>query len=450
MNARRLAIVILLWAVMILPATAAAQATAQATAQAPLVILLTHEGPVTPAMAEYLERGIARGERDGAELIIFQINTPGGSLDITEQMVGMLLESQVPVVVYVAPRGAMAASAGTIIALAAHASAMAPGSAIGAASPVGSQGEDLSTTADQKLRNFMQAQVRALAQRRGQAAVQFAEDTIASASAASADEALQIGFIDFIAADVNDLLVQLDGFELQIHGETRTLHTADAQVDKFSPTLIEALLQVLTNPNVVFILLTIGVQAILIELSSPGGWVAGFIGVVCLALATYGLGILPVNWFGLVFLVTAFVLFILDIKAPTHGALTMAGAASLVVGALVLFNSPGTPVEMRVSPWVVIFISAATAATFGWFVSFAIRAQKAPVRMGREALLRGKYGTARTDLNPAGTVQMGGELWSAEIEPESQPVQRGEQVMLVRLNGNRLIVTKAGDQRAVD
>jgi membrane-bound serine protease (ClpP class) len=420
-------------------------AHAQDGTATPVVILLEHEGPVTPAMAEYLERGIRLGETRGAELVVFQINTPGGSFEITEQMVGMLLQSQVPVVVYVSPHGGMAASAGTIISLAAHASAMAPGSAIGAASPVGGQGEDLPTTEAQKLKNFMQAQVRSLAQRRGEKAVRFAEDTIASASAASAEEALQMGLVDFIAVDIHDLLRQLNGFQVQVMGETRTLNTTNAVIQTLQTSIIEKLLQVLTNPNVVFILLTIGVQAILIELSSPGGWVAGFLGVVCLALATYGLGILPVNWFGLIFLATAFVLFILDIKAPTHGALTIAGASSLILGALVLFNSPGTPVEFQVSPWLVIAVSVTTAVTFGLFVSFAIRAQKVPVRTGREAIASGKQGIVRADLNPQGTVQMAGELWTAELEPGSEPACSGEHVQIVRVEGNRLIVRKIKD-----
>jgi membrane-bound serine protease (ClpP class) len=425
--------------VLLAPSTA----RAQENTAAPLVILLEHEGPVTPAMAEYLKRGINQGERLGAELIIFEINTPGGSLDITEDIIGLMQESTVPMVVYVAPRGAMAASAGTIITLAAHASAMAPGSAIGAASPVGSQGEDLSTTEAQKTKNFMQAQVRSLAARRGDEAINFAEDTIASASAASAQEALQVGLIDFIAADVPDLLTQLNGFQVVVQGETRTLNTTGAKVETLDQSIIENLLQILTNPNVVFILLTIGVQAILIELSSPGGWVAGFIGAVCLALATYGLGILPVNYFGLVFLALAFVLFILDIKAPTHGALTAAGAASLIAGALVLFNSPSTPAAFHISPWLAIAVSATTAAIFGVFVSFAVKAQKAPVRTGREAIAPGKSGIVKSDLCPEGTVQLGGELWTAGIERGAIPALRGDHVEVIRIDGNRLIVRKS-------
>jgi membrane-bound serine protease (ClpP class) len=221
----------------------------------------------------------------------------------------------------------------------------------------------------------------------------------------------------------------------------RTLHTTGAEVSPIPFTLIERLLDTLTNPNIVFLLITIGVQAILIEISSPGGWVAGFIGVVCLALATYGLGILPVNWFGLLFLIVAFVLFILDIKAPTHGALTAAGVGSLIVGALVLFNSPNVPAFQRVSVPLVITMSLITGATFFGILLFALRAQKAPIRMGQESLT-GRTGVVRTPLSPVGTVQLGGELWTAECEVGESEMPAGTKVRVSRAEGIRLYVRK--------
>ena len=209
----------------------------------------------------------------------------------------------------------------------------------------------------------------------------------------------------------------------------------------FDPTFIESLLGVLTNPNIVFLLLTVGVQAILIELSSPGGWIAGFIGAVCLALAAYGLGVLPVNWFGLIFLGIAFVLFVLDIKAPTHGALTTAGAASLIIGSLVLFNSPGTPSFLRVSIPLVIGVSLGTAAIFFTILIIALRAQRAPVRMGQESFI-GRTGTARTNISPIGTVQMGGELWSGELAAGEEPIPEGTTVEVLEVKGVRVVVRR--------
>jgi membrane-bound serine protease (ClpP class) len=197
----------------------------------------------------------------------------------------------------------------------------------------------------------------------------------------------------------------------------------------------------LTDPNIAFLLLAIGVQAILIEISSPGGWVAGFIGVVCLALATYGMGVLPVNWFGLIFLLTAFVLFILDIKAPTHGALTTAGVASFIVGALVLFNSPGTPQFQRVSIPLVIVVGLGLGALFAVILSIALRAQHAPIRMGAETVAR-KTGTARDWYGQSGQVQLGSELWSAESAEGSERIRKGDIVEVVQVEGLRLKVKK--------
>jgi membrane-bound serine protease (ClpP class) len=417
---------------------------ARAQDQSPLVLVLTADGPLTQTMSEYLKRGIEAAEQRDAELLVFQLDTPGGLIDLMNSMVQDIRASTVPIVVYVTPRGAMAASAGTVITLAGHAAAMAPETAIGAASPVGGEGEDLGETMEAKEKNILKATVRSLAENRGAEAIALAEATIEEAEAVSATEALQAGLVDFIAEDLHHLMSQLDGFTVTtVEGEV-TLETTNAELVPFELSFIEQLLGVLTNPNIVFLLLTIGVQAILIELSSPGGWVAGFIGVVCLALAVYGLGILPVNWFGLVFLITAFVLFFLEIKAPTHGALAAAGVASLIVGGLVLFNSAKTPDFLHVSVPLVIGTSVATAGFFLAIVTFAIRAQKVPVRTGQESLV-GRFGIAHSDIPPmgTGTVQMGGELWTAELEPGQSRISAGERVEITGTRGVRVYVRKA-------
>ncbi len=403
------------------------------------VLLLTAEGPLTPSMLGYLERGLTSAEQQGAEALVLMLDTPGGSVDLMNEFVQVIRNSSTPVVVYVAPRGAIAGSAGTVITLAGHASAMAPETAIGAASPVGAEGEDLGETIEAKEKNILKALVRSLAEERGEEAVQVAEETIESAHAVTANEAYQIGLVDFIADNVPDLLEQLDGYQVTTIDGSVTLDTSDALLIPFDPTFIESLLGVLTNPNIVFLLLTVGVQAILIELSSPGGWIAGFIGAACLALAAYGLGVLPVNWFGLIFLVIAFVLFVLDIKAPTHGALTAAGVASLIVGSLVLFNSPGTPSFLRVSVPLVIGVSLATAGMFFAILMVALRAQRIPVRMSQESLL-GRTGSARSAISPIGTVQLGGELWTSELAEGQEPIPEGSQVEVIEVKGVRVIV----------
>ena len=414
----------------------------------PQVLLLEIEGPLTPSWVEYLERGLETAQNQGFDFIIFQINTPGGSTDIMQSMVELMRGSQIPIIVYVAPQGAMAGSAGTVITLAGHAAAMAPQTIIGAASPVGSQGEDLGETIETKLKEAIKAQVRTLAAGRPAEAIELAEATIEDAKAVSAEEAYEIGLIDFLANDVQDLITQLDGFTVETTAGEITLQTSNAEVESLELSFIEELLGILTNPNIVFLLLSIGVQALLIELSSPGGWVAGFMGVVALALAAYGLGVLPVNLFGLIFLGTAFVLFVLELKAPTHGALTAAGVVSLIVGALVLFNTPVTPEFQQVSVPLVVVTSLITGGVFAVALAFAIRAQKTPIRMGQESMI-GRVGTVKLDIPLVGTgqVQLGGERWTAELAEKDQALPRGTRVEVVAAQGIRLKVKPVDEQR---
>lgn len=409
----------------------------------PLVIRLTVDKAITPVMAGYLDRGLRTAEARGASAVVLELDTPGGSIDSMNSMVQSIRASSIPVIVYVAPRGAMAASAGTVITLAGHASVMAPETSIGAASPVGGGGENLPTTEETKQKEILKATVRSLAAGRGQAAVDLAQATIENASAASADEALRVGLVDAQASDVAELLAKLDGHQVTTVDGPEVLHLAGAQVESLEPSFIENLLAALTDPNIVFLLLTVGVQAILIEIASPGGWVAGFAGVVSLALAGYGLGILPVNWFGLIFIGTAFVLFFLDIKAPTHGALTLAGLGSLIIGALVMFNSPGTPAFERVSIPLVIVTSLVTAAAFLTVVTFAVRAQRRPVVVGREALV-GRFGRVQTRLAPTGMVHVAGELWSAELEDAGETLEAEAPIEVVAVEGLRLKVRPRG------
>jgi membrane-bound serine protease (ClpP class) len=406
----------------------------------PRILWMTAEGPVSAVMAGYVERGVDLAGREGYDLIVLQLNTPGGQIDLMERIVTALRESAVPVVVYVGPRGAMAGSAGTLITLAGHVAAMAPETAIGAASPVGSQGEDLNETLAAKEKEILRALVRSLTEDRPPQAVALAESTIQDARAVSSNEALAAGLIDIVADSRADLLRQLDGRTVRLAAGTAVLDTRYASVDEFNSSLVEILLGLLTNPNIVFILLAVGVQAILIELSHPGGWVAGFVGAVCLALAFYGMGLLTINWLGLVFVVLAFVLFFMEFQTPTHGALPVVGAVSFIAGALILFNSPVTPAFQHVSVPLVVGTGAGLAAVFSIVVGIALRARRLPVAVGSGTLI-GRTGEVRRALAPQGTVQAAGELWSAESE-DGSAVEEGERVTIVRVDGVRLIVRK--------
>jgi membrane-bound serine protease (ClpP class) len=393
-------------------------------------------------MLEYIKRGIEVAGRRNAEVLVIQLNTPGGSIETMLEIIRAIRASNVPVVVYVAPKNAIAGSAGAMITMAGHVSAMAPETSIGASSPISSSGENLTTTAEAKAKEITKASIRPLVTPRGEEALALAEAMIDEAKAATADEALKVNLIDFVADDLEDLLQVLDGFTVQMNDGPQTLNTSNIETSPLNMSFIEQFLLFLTDPNIAFLLLAIGVQAVLIEISSPGGWVAGFIGVVCLTLAVYGMGVLPVNWFGIIFLLTAFVLFVLDIKAPTHGALTTAGVASFIIGALVLFNSPGVPQFQRVSVPLVVATGFIIGLLFMVILVYALRALKVPIRAGIESLI-GKMGTARTAVETnGGQVQLGSELWTAESVDTSESIGKGDRVEVVEVKGLRLKVRK--------
>ncbi len=403
----------------------------------PQVDVLTFKGPVTPVLVSYIERGIAQAERDGAVALILQLDTPGGSVDLTGEITRRMRNADVPIVVYVTPNGAHAGSAGTFITLAAHLAAMAPGTRIGAASPVGTEGQDLGETIRQKITKDLTADLENMTRRRGEKATAWAIRAVEEAEVATADEALELGVIDIIATNLDDLLRQLDGRIVEVNGLPVTLRTAGARVNHIPLGALESFLNAITTPAIAAILLTLGLNAILFELSNPGGYVAGIIGAIALLLAFYALGALDANWTGLGFIVLAFVLFVLDIKAPTHGVLTLAGIASFVIGAAILFNVPNVEV-----PWpTIISLALATAGFFAFAVAKAVSAQYRPPTTGFEGMI-GQRAVARTELNPAGTVFVQGELWQAVAQ--DGPIAAGEAVQVVSRNGMRLLVRKAG------
>ncbi len=412
----------------------------------PEVIVLTVDGPITPVVVRYLERGLQAAEQRASQAVIVQLDTPGGTLEAMQDIVEALRNSPIPVVVYVTPRGARAASAGALVVLAAHVAAMAPETTLGAAAPVGPQGEDLGETLKAKAVNLLQAMARSLARHRGEEAVDVAQRLIREAYALPAEEALEIGLIDLMADDLNDLLQKLDGRTVTTVAGTRTLQTAQAYPRPIQPSWLEEALLVLTNPNVVFLLLLLGLELILAEIASPGGWVAGFLGVVLLGMALYGLGALPVNWFGLLLILAAFVLIALEITTPGfQGGLALAGAASLIVGALLLFNTPMAWPFQRVSVPFVVITALLFAGASVFLLTLAVRAQRQPVVMGPERLrqdLVGRRGWVRTRITPIhpGTVQVAGELWTAECPPDVPEIPPEVWVEVVEVRGSHLVV----------
>ena len=435
----------LLLTVLLLVFLAVLVAPAGAQGDGDQVLVLNAEGPVTPAMLSYLERGVAAGEERGAPVLVV-LNTPGGSVDTTQQIIRLFRNAGVPVLVFVAPAGAQAASAGSLITLAAHASGMAPETVIGAASPVGGEGQDIEETLYRKVVEDLKATVRGLAERRGEEAVTLAEEMIEDARAVNANEALQAGLIDVVAVDVSAFLREVDGLTVDVGQQAWTLQTADVVQTSLDMSVVEGALHALSNPLLISILLPLGITALMVELRSPGGWVAGFVGVMALGLAFYGLGQLPVNWLGLGLVAVAFVLFLLEVNAPGIGALALAGAGTMLAGLLLLFNSPASPEFVRLSLPAALAITASTSAIFLFMLTMAVRAQRQPTVTGREGLL-GQVGRVRKAMVPTpsgtvrftGTVLVHGELWRAEA---ADALERDEEVVVTGVEGFTLHVAR--------
>jgi len=400
------------------------------------VDVLTIRGAVTPIFASYIERGIRQAETDGAELLVIQLDTPGGSVEIMQQVVQTMTGARVPIVAYVAPRGAKAASAGTFVVLGAHLAAMAPSTSIGAASPVGQQGEELPETAAEKAKSVLVASIKGLTQRRGEKAVEWAEKAVREAAAATEQEALELGVIDLVAPDLPSLLEDLDGREVTLGQGTVVLHTRGAQVRNIDMNLVESLLHTITDPNIAYILLILGLNGLLFELSNPGAILPGVVGGICLLLGFYALGVLNVNYTGLGLILLAFILFIADVKSPTHGVLTAGGILSFILGSLILFNTP----LYAVSRGLIVSVALVTAGFFAFAIRKALQAQRRQPTTGQEGII-GATAVARSDLNPTGMVWVSGELWRAEAEGE--PVAAGEKVMVVGVEGLVLRVRKS-------
>ena len=428
---RRWPLLALVTAVLLFSAPLAAKG-AWAQAARPQAFVLKLKGPVTPVIQAYIERGLREAQSQGAACVILMLNTPGGSLNVTREVVQAMQAAQIPVVVYVAPSGDTAASAGTIITLAAHVAAMAPGTSIGAASPVSMQGE-LGETERRKAENIVIADLKALAARRPPEAQEWVEKAVRESAALTAEEALELGVIDIMAVSTADLLRQLDEREVRVQERTLRLQTAAAAERVLPMNALEQFLHTILDPNIALILLTIGVNALLFELSSPGGYVAGIVGAICLILGFFALGVLSVNWAGLGLMLLAFALFVAEVKAPTHGILMLLGLVCFVLGALVLFNSP----VYRVSRTLVAAVALFSAAFFGFVVAKAVGAQHRPATTGRESLI-GAIGTTRQELAPEGLIFVRGELWRARSRSGTIPA--GEPVRIVAAEGLTLVV----------
>ena len=399
------------------------------------VDVLTVKGAITPIVAEYIDRGITAAENDGAECLIIQLDTPGGSVQVTEEIVQSMKAAAVPIVVYVQPTGAKAASAGTFVTLAAHLAAMAPGTRIGAAHPVDMSGQEMSEAVEAKSVNDAVAMIKGLAEPRGPEAVAWAELAVRESSSITDEEALERGVVDLVAKDLPTLVLELDRREVVVNDQPVTLATEGARINRLPMSAIEGFLHTITDPNIAFLLMTIGLNAIIFELSQPGGYLSGVIGAICLVLALFSLGVLSVNWTGLIFVALAFILLIADVKAPTHGILTALGVVSFILGSMILFSSPFAQVSLQL----VVAVALCTGAFFAFVIAKVVGIQRRRPTTGIEGLL-GQLAVARSDLDPEGTVFLKGELWQAVVGEGA--VRRGEQVEITEVSGFKLRVRK--------
>lgn len=395
------------------------------------IVVMDVDGVVSPGMVNYFERALAEAEAESADLVVVQLDTPGGLITSMLDIVKLIRTSTVPVAVYVGPAGSEAGSAGAVITLAGHVSAMAPETAIGAASPINGDGSDLNETANLKAVEFLSAEVRSLTELRPDEAQALAESMISDARAVSANEALEIGLIDFVSNNTNELITSLDGREVIVGGQPVTLDTSGAVLTTNEINPLEKFQMLLAaNAELIGILLSVGAFALIVELRAPGGYVAGGVGVICLGLAFYGMGQLPTNYFGLGLIALAFVLFILETKTPTFGILTMIGVVGLVGGLVLLFDTPDVPAFIRIGISAAIGITLPMAALFFTIAQAVVRAQRSRVLTGRRGMI-GTKGVVTRAFKPFGDVYRGkvlvlGEIWhaqSAEPLPAELPIK---------------------------
>jgi membrane-bound serine protease (ClpP class) len=398
------------------------------------VNLVTIDGPIGPVTARIIEKTVDSSVEDGAEALIIELNTPGGLDESMRLITKKILNSRVPVMVYVSPSGSRAASAGVFITLSAHIAAMTPGTNMGAAHPV-AMGGQIDSTTEEKVVNDAAAYIKSIASKRGRNE-EWAEESVRKSVSITEKEALELGVIDFVVTDVRALLDSCDGKKVELPSGEKVLDTKEIEVRKAEISVRDRILQVITNPTIAYILLTLGMWGLFFELSNPGAIFPGIVGGICLILAFFGLQTLPVNYAGLLLMVLAVIFFILEVKVVSYGALTIGGIISMVFGSLLLFESP-LP-YMRASLSVIISVAVATALFFVFALGFVIRAHRLKVTTGDQGLL-GEVAVARTALNPEGDVFIQGEIWKAEAD---QPVKKGEKVVVTGIEQLTLKVTK--------
>jgi membrane-bound serine protease (ClpP class) len=401
------------------------------------VMVITLNGVINPVASEYIGKSIKIANEKKVEALVIELDTPGGLDTSMRKIVKDIISSEVPVVVYVSPSGSRAASAGVFITLAAHIAAMAPGTNIGAAHPVG-LGEKMDKVMAEKATNDAAAYIRSLAERNGRNA-KWAEDAVRKSISATDEEALKKGVIDLVSKDLNSLLSDIDGKKVKTVMGEKILKTANANVIREEMGFRQKILNLISDPNVAYILMLLGFYGLFFELTNPGSIFPGVMGGICLILAFYAFQTLPVNYAGLLLIILAIILFVLEIKIVSHGVLTIGGIISMVIGSIMLFESPAP--FMRLSLYVILPAVVITTLFFTLIIGLAVKAHRRKPVTGPEGLL-GAEGVASTDITKdGGMVLLHGERWAAYSD---EPISKNEKVKVEAVSRLKVKVKKLG------
>jgi len=391
-------------------------------------------GNINPVSADFIHNAIEKAKNENAECLLIQLNTPGGLVTSTREIVSDILESPVPVIVFVSPGGAHAGSAGVFITLAAHIAAMAPGTNIGAAHPVTMQ--QIDTIMNEKITNDAAAFIRTIAKKRNRS-MAWAESSVRRSFAYTETEALEDSAIDLIAKNEQELLKLVDGRTVELSSGAKTLHTASATISTYTMSVWEKILDLISDPNITYILFLVGLFGILFELYNPGAILPGIAGVIALVLSLYSMHTLPINYAGLALIIFAVILFLLEIKIVSHGLLAIGGIISLLLGSMMLLKSGSSPDAARISRAVIFSATAVTAVFFLFVIGVGIKAQRRKPVTGAEAMI-GATGEVIDELSPAGTVKVQGEIWNAESVAGN--INAGEKVKITALKNMKVFV----------
>lgn len=392
------------------------------------VNLLQVDGAISPAIADYMKHGIDVSIADGAAALLIVLDTPGGLLASTRTIVKDLLAAPLPVLVYVAPSGAGAGSAGVFIVMAGNVAAMAPGTNIGASTPIESSGADIAGALGEKVKSFTASFAKSIAARRGRN-VEWAERAVLEAVSATDGEALKLGVIDLVARDVDDLLEKASGRRVEVGGAERTLRLAGARVVPVEMQLRQRVLAFLADPTIAYVLLLAGLLGLYLELSHPGTLVPGVVGAICLLVAMGGFQLLPVNATGLGLLVLGVALLVAELFLPSFGIVGAGGVAAFVLGSVLLFDADGT--GLAVDRGVIAAVAAAVSCTMLALALLVVRAMRRRSLTGREALI-GELCEVRSRIAPRGTVLLQGEIWQAE---SAAPIEAGRRARVMAVDG---------------